>query len=126
MDRNQSQKEIVERYIEAYNNFDINVMLENLASDVQFENISDGEINLAIHGIEEFRVQAESAKTLFKERAQNIVSLQSMQNRVEVQIAYTGVLAKDLSNGLKKGDIINLNGKSTFIFTGGKISHIAD
>jgi hypothetical protein len=36
------------------------------------------------------------------------------------------VLAKDLPNGLKKGQELNLSGKSIFKFSGNKITSLTD
>jgi hypothetical protein len=102
MNSNQRKQEIVENYIQAYNHFDIKGMLHDLHNDIQFENISNGQANLTTHGIEEFRNQAESAKKLFKKREQKITTIKSNLNSVEVQIDYTGILAVDLPDGLKK------------------------
>lgn len=126
MDNNQRQQEMVENYIQAYNTFDIKGILRDLHDEVWFENVSEGVVNLTTHGIEEFTKQAESAKKLFDKREQRIISIQSTEHTVEVQIDYTGTLATDLPGGLKKGDTINMNGKSTFVFKAGKISHIKD
>lgn len=126
MGNNQRQQEMVENYINSYNKFDTEGMLNDLHEDIRFENISNGEVNLTTQGIEEFKNQAESAKKIFKKREQKIISIQSDRDTVEVQIDYTGILANDLPNGLKKGDTIKMSGKSTFVFKNSKIIHITD
>ena len=116
----------IEAYIKAYNRFDVNGMIKNLHQEIRFENISNGAITLATDGIEEFRKQAERAKDLFNQRGQKITSLQVDNDKAEVEIDYQGVLAKDLPNGLKAGEIINLKGKSIFYFDNDKIIKIKD
>ncbi|WP_207431486.1 nuclear transport factor 2 family protein [Sabulibacter ruber] len=120
------QEETVRDYIRAYNAFDVDGMLQHLHQDVCFENISGGEVNLTTHGLEEFRKQAENAKDFFREREQKVLSLQSTNSTTEAHIDYTGVLARDLPNGLQAGTVLQLSGKSTFHFQDDKIIRLVD
>ena len=126
IDYNKTRQEIIENYIHSYNSFDIKSMLKDLHKDIKFENISNGQINLATNGIEEFKNQAENAKDYFKEREQKIVDFQYKGDIIEVTIEYIGIAAKDLPNGLKSGDTLKLNGKSIFRFKDDKIISIQD
>lgn len=126
MSDDETRKKIVESYIRAYNNFDVENMLKDLDERVRFQNISNDAVNLTTDGIEEFRKQAEYAKDLFSQREQKITGLKFGENTVEAEIAYRGTLAADLPNGLKKGSKIELNGKSIFRFAGDKIIEIED
>ncbi|MGS2762323.1 nuclear transport factor 2 family protein [Sinomicrobium sp. M5D2P9] len=119
-------KKIIENYINAYNNFDIDGMLAELHTDICFENIHGDETTLTTQGISEFEEQAGKATRIFTEREQVVNSFQTHGNQTIVSISYTGILACDLPNGLKKGDIIKLNGKSVFTFREGKIIHLRD
>jgi hypothetical protein len=126
MSDNETRKKIVENYVCAYNNFDVENMLRDMDERVVFRNIAGGEVNLKTRGIEELRKQAEQAKNLFSEREQKITGLKFGENTVEAEIAYRGTLAADLPNGLKKGDRIQLSGKSVFRFAGAKIIELDD
>ncbi len=117
---------IIENYIEAYNNFDVDGMLLHMHPEVVFENIANGEVTLEVKGIENFRAQAEEAKRYFTKREQKISSLSLNGEVAEVQIAYEAVLAIDLPNGLKAGDMLALEGKSVFTFADGKIIRLQD
>lgn len=119
-------RKIIENYIDAYNSFDIDRMLSDMHDDIKFENISNGEVNLATNGIEELRNQAELARRLFKERKQTITDIKFDDNQVEVKIDYRGILAVDFSNELKTGDVIKLKGSSVFRFKDNKIIEIKD
>lgn len=121
-----SEKEIVEKFITAYNSFDIDSMLKWLHPEVKFKNISGGDVNSMTSGIEEFELLARQSSYLFKERQQKIVSMVEAVNKINVEIKYRAVLAVDLPNGLKVGDSINLNGKSEYIFKDGLIYSITD
>lgn len=119
-------KDIIEQYIYAYNAFDVEGMCEHLDADIVFENISNGDINLTTRGIEEFREQVEAATTYFTEREQRITAWDIQDQQVLVEIAYAGILAIELPNGLTAGDTLNLTGQSIFEFQDGKIIHIQD
>lgn len=123
---NSTKQNLIEQYIEAYNNFDVEGMLAGLHNDVVFKNIANGEINLQTDGIEAFRNQAEQAKAFFSERTQTITSIRFDESETEVEIDYIAILAMDLPNGMKTGDRLELKGKSIFRFLDGKIIEIQD
>lgn len=126
MNENDNRSTIIKNYIKAYNNFDVENMLSNLHDDIEFKNISNGEVNLTTKGITEFKTQAEKAKSIFSKREQKITALHFDENKAEVEISYTGILAVDLPNGLKSGHKIELNGQSIFTFQDNKIIKIED
>ena len=117
---------LINRYISAYNAFDIDGMLGVLSQDIRFENFSGGKLTHATTGIEEFRRLAEHSVTLFSERAQKITSIQVGARIATVTIAYRGVLAADMPDGPRAGSVIELQGTSEFSFTGGRIVKIVD
>ncbi|PVY39048.1 nuclear transport factor 2 family protein [Pontibacter virosus] len=121
-----TKKEIIENYIRAFNSFDVPGMLQYLHDEVVFSNISNGEVNLSLQGIEAFREQAEQAAKLFKEREQVILQYQEQENTAEVTIAYRAVLAIDFSKDMKAGDTLTLKGKTIFGFQYDKIISIED
>ena len=119
-------EQMIRDYVDGYNNFDIEKMTANLDKHVRFKNISGGETNMSLDGLESFRAQAEEAKKLFSLRKQTIKQFAHKDDRTEVEIDYHAVLAMDQPNGLKKGDELNLEGKSIFQFSGDKIISITD
>ena len=120
------REKIIKDYINAYNNFDIEKMLTHLDEHVKFENISNGATNMTLTDLNSFREQAEQAKKIFTTRKQTIRSWTHQDNLIEIEIEYNAVLAIDLPNGLKKGDNLNLEGKSIFKFSGDKIIELTD
>ncbi|MCZ8520995.1 MULTISPECIES: nuclear transport factor 2 family protein [Paenibacillus] len=122
----QGTKAIIERYIEAYNSFDVEGMLTLLHPDIVFRNFAGGEMNTQTRGIQEFRELAENASHMFASRQQTITDYRMMDEVVEVRIDYEGVLAVDLPNGLKAGETLELQGKSLFELSEGKIVRIED
>ena len=121
-----NQRTIILDYIQAYNAIDIEGMAKNLHENVLFENISDGQVNLATKGIEAFTKQAEAAKKYFAQREQKITSWNFEENKVTIHISYKAILALDLASNMKAGDTLQLQGQSTFTFKDGLISSIQD
>lgn len=120
------REKVISNYISAYNNFDIEKMLTDLDENIQFENISNDVTNMTLKDLTAFRNQAEQAKNIFSKRRQTITSWKHLPNQTEIEIAYFAVLAIDLPNGLKKGESLNLSGKTIFTFLADKIIEIKD
>jgi ketosteroid isomerase-like protein len=117
---------LVERYLTAYNDFDIPGMLAVLDPAVEFRNVANGEITATAEGIEEFRQLAEQGATLFRSRRQTVTDYAADGERATVGIDYVGVLAADLSPELRAGETLRLSGRSTFVFRHGRIARIID
>ncbi len=60
-----NRESIIKNYIEGYNQFDIDKMVENLDSTIVFENITNGVTTMSLREIEAFKQQAERAKLYF-------------------------------------------------------------
>ena len=119
-------QKMIENYIDAYNSFNIEKMMKDMHQNLQFENISNGEMSLATSGIEEFKHQAEQALHYFSERQQKINDLVFKDEQIEISIVYTAVLAIDLPTGQKAGDKLQLTGRSIFKFKDDKIIELHD
>ena len=117
---------LIERYITAYNAFDVPGMLAHLHEDVTFENIAAGQVTASARGREELRALAERAATLFTSRRQTIRQYVPMADGARVEIAYEGVLAADLGPELRAGTTLRLSGRSTFEIRDGRIARIVD
>jgi hypothetical protein len=120
------QEQVVQKYIDAYNAFDVDGMLKLLSPDVRFENWSGVHLTAEASGIDEFRQLAEQAKTIFSEREQRITAFKQGADYVTVGIAYRGQLAVDIPDGPRAGTVLELNGESEFAFDGHLISRIVD
>ena len=110
----------IDRYLHAYNAFDVAGMLDVLHPDVEFRNVGAGQVTAAAHGREEFRALAERAVTLFRSRRQTIRDYVADGARAWITVDYEGVLAADLGPGMQAGDTLRLTGRSTFTFSGFK------
>lgn len=120
------QKEVIESYVAAYNSFDVEAMLKFVHPDVVFRNVAGGEVNATATGIHEFRKLSERAKSFFSARCEQITGLESVGDTATVDISFKAVLAVDLPNGMKAGDIHKLTGRSVYEFLDAKIYRITD
>lgn len=120
------QKSLIEKYIAAYNSFDVPAMIACLHPKVTFLNYVDGKANVSTKGIKKFKKQAESAIPIFSERKQKVKSWKFEDEKLRVEIDYEGVLAIDLPTGKKAGEVMKLKGTSVFTFKGDKIVRVED
>lgn len=118
--------ELINRYLTAYNAFDVDGMLALLAPAVRFENYSGDNLTAAATGIGEFRQLAEQAKALFAQREQRITAIESRDDVLIAGIAYRGCLAADIPDGPRAGTVLDLSGCSEFSFEDGLIGKIVD
>lgn len=115
------------QYVRAYNSMDVENIIADFAQDVIFKNFMNDEQTMHLQGIEEFKKQAIAALSYFSEREQSIESITHAHSSTEITINYRAIAALDFPNGLKKGDEINLEGRSVFEFsTDGKIVRLTD
>ena len=119
-------KKIVEQYFKAYNEFNLNGMIENIHNDLIFKTIVNGEITYELNGKYAFKEQIKQAFAIFKKREMKIVNQKFGDDMVENEINFKGVLAVDISDKLKKYDLVKLQSKSVFQFKNGKIISIED
>lgn len=102
-------------------------MCADMAVDVVFENIHDGSTTMSLKGKDAFMKQALSVLDLFDTRKQTITSILHSRNISEITVDYEAKLAKNLPNGMKKGRVLRLKGKSIFEFSeDGKIVRLVD
>ena len=123
---NSDKEKLIDRYLVAYNSFDIGGMLALLSPDVRFENYSGGQLTDATNGIEEFKKLAEKSQSLFSDREQRITRLNHNQDFAIADISYRGKIAADIPNGPSAGTVLDLQGQSEFYFKAGQISMIVD
>ena len=121
-----NRETIIKNYIEGYNQFNIDKMVNAFDDNIIFEKIQNDKTNMSLNGIVEFKLQAEQAIAYFSKREQKIKSFNHTEKTTEIEIDYEAVLGMDFPNGLKKGQQLNLIGKSVFEFEGNKIIKLTD
>jgi len=119
-------QQAVDAYVRAYNALDVDGMLEHLHPEVEFRNISKGEVSLETHGVEEFRDAAQQASAIFSSRRIMPLGYHFGVDTTSLLVEFNGVLAVDLPNGPKAGETLTLPGESIFTFHDGQIIAIED
>lgn len=122
----QIKVKLINDYIEAYNSFDIELMLDLLDEEIEFKNISHGEITDSTKGKVEFSLIAEQSKALFSKRKQKIENITFLKDGASVDIVFSATMAISTPDGLKAGQEISFKGSSSFTFKDNKISKIHD
>jgi len=117
---------LIARYLAAYNDRDVDGMMAVLHPDVEFRNLSAGELTASARGKAELRALAEHAVTLFASRRQTVLDSGSDGERAWITVDYEGVLSADLGPELKAGSTLRLQGRSTFAFRDGSIVELVD
>lgn len=117
---------LVDQYIAAYNCMDVTAMLATLHPEVEFKNISGGTVSASTSGLAEFKALAEQSLPLFSERQQIVLTFEGIETGAVMSIGFRAVVANDLPNGLKHGQVLSLAGRSEFAFRDGVISKIID
>lgn len=120
------RQHLIERYIAAYNAFDIEGMAAVLSPDVRFDNYAQGVKTHETVGIDAFRTLAQSSAAMFSQRRQNVLSLEFDPGQVIATIVFSDVLAVDMPDGPAKGSEVAMEGSSTFTFEEGKIRTVVD
>lgn len=121
-----AEKEIVERFIQFYNAFQIDDMADLLAEDCIFQNVSNSAGSFECRGKEEFLKLATQSALMFKERKQKVANWVISSLKIAVEIDYSAIIAHDLPNGLKQGERLQLKGVSIYEFENGKIKRLVD
>ena len=117
---------LIERYLAAYDAFDVAGMVALLHPDVTFENVAGGEVTASARGHDEFRALAERGATLFASRRQAMRAYHRTPDGARVEVDVEAVLAADIGPGLQAGDTLQVAGVSTFEIRDGRIVRLVD
>ncbi len=120
------KEEVIRRYIQAYNHFDVEGMLAGLHPDIEFQNISKGETTARTTGKSEFEALARQTGSFFKTRSQTLRSLRISGEKAVAEIDFSAVLKRDIPGGPRAGERLELRGTSEFLFKDGLIRSIVD
>lgn len=119
------KSKIVELYIQHYNNFEIDTMLELFTEDCVFENISNSSGAISVKGKEELKKLAIKSASFFSYRQQIVRNWVISDTKIAIEVDYYAVAASDFGI-VKAGGIIQLKGVSIFEFVDDKIKRVAD
>jgi hypothetical protein len=121
-----SYRNVLLRYIEAYNAKDVSRMLDCFDDECRFENISAGKVSVQTQGKAELEALARKSAAAFAWREQKVLSITEGPGRIVAEIEYHAVLQADLSPDLKAGSELSLRGISVMEFSGGQIVRLSD
>jgi ketosteroid isomerase-like protein len=121
-----SSDELVRRYIDAYNRFDIDAMCALLTPAIRFEHYTSGALAAEASGLSAFRALAETGAALFAQREQRLTALRIDGDHAFAAIAFQGTLAADVPGGPPAGTVLTMDGSSVFTFDQRRISKIVD
>lgn len=119
-------KEVVQKYISAYNDFDIETMISLMHTDCIFESRTDGMLSFTAKGKHDFRQICMVAKNNYKFRKQVIEGYTRIGDTLEVEIYFKATLANNLLDVGKKDEQIAFETKSSFEFKDGLIYKIVN
>lgn len=117
---------LIKQYIAAYNAMDVSAMLALLHEVIVFEHVSNTSGITLTSGKAELEKLARQSLSLFRMRRQTIRSLTLGERTAAVEIDFEGLLAADLPNGPKAGEVLTLRGVTVFAFSDGQIARISD
>jgi hypothetical protein len=117
---------LIDRYLRAYNTFDLAGLLAMIHPEVIFQNISAGRVTAAASGVEEFRRLAEQSAELFAIRSQTRVGYSIEGDQIIIEVIFEGALAADWPPAGRAGEKLRLSGRTEFGFAEGLIARIID
>jgi hypothetical protein len=123
---NAAKFDLIDKYIAAYNAFDVDGMCACMHPDIRFENWSDGQLTQALDGLDAFRAQAVAALEYFSERKLEEQECEVAWESIVSEVFFSATLAVDLPNGMKAGQELKLIGRSEFRFRDGLIVFLRD
>jgi len=126
VDKGCVMRELIERYLAAYNRMDVDGMLATMHREVVFENYTAGVMSVRTQGADELRHLAQSSSYLFSARRQLILAYEERDGTATAHILFDGTFAVDLPNGVRAGQSITLNGRSEFRARDGLLVYIGD
>ena len=119
-------EDIINRYIQSYNDRDIEGMLDCVTEDVIFENISNASQSMRLEGRDQMGEVARLSGNAFSYRRQRLINLIIGEGKASAEVEFEGKAAVDLPNGVRAGETVKIRGASFFEFRGRLLSRIAD
>ncbi|WP_266168747.1 nuclear transport factor 2 family protein [Dyella subtropica] len=120
-------RDLINRYIDAYNRMDVPAMLATMHREVVFENYTAGVLSVSTRGVDELRHLAESSLHLFAARRQIITAFREHGDAAATaDILFDGTFAIDLPNGVRAGQSMSMTGRSEYRVRDGLLIYIAD
>ncbi|MBI5549696.1 MAG: nuclear transport factor 2 family protein [Deltaproteobacteria bacterium] len=123
---NDELPDVLRRYLDAYNQKDVDAMLSTMTADVVFENISNSSEPRRTMGKAALEALARQSASVFSSRRQTVVDAIVSSSRIALMIEFEAVLTSDMSNGWKAGQTVRMIGASFFTLREGLIAKVVD
>ncbi|MFY0630476.1 MAG: nuclear transport factor 2 family protein [Flavobacteriaceae bacterium] len=120
------QEELINIYVKGYNDFNMKKMLSPLHSKIVFENYVKDELTMKLEGIKSFKKKAQKGVEMFSKRKKDVLSFDHQEDHSVAIMNYSATLKVDIGEKMKKGQVMNISGKSIFFFKDDRISKIQD
>jgi hypothetical protein len=121
-----AQRDLVERYLAAYNAFDVDGMLAVLAPAVRFAHYRGEVLCVATAGQDAFGQLALQALDWFAARAQRVTAWQARADGLVATIAWRATVGAGMPDGPPPGTVLELTVTSEFTFAAGQIASLVD
>lgn len=116
---------IIQAYLDAYNRKDVSALVNCVAEDVVFENVSNAGQSIKIEGQDAFAELAEQAAAMFAHRNQSVKTAVVNGNLVALEVEWVGTPAVDLGP-MKAGVQVAMRGASFITIADQKLVRIVD
>jgi steroid delta-isomerase-like uncharacterized protein len=120
------KRDIIETYIRAYNDKDVDAMMALFVPDVRFESVSNGTGVVRAETREELRDLARQSAAMFAERRQVATRWIESGDDVAVEIDFRCRLSVDIPDAARAGEEMTLRGASFFTIRDGRIARLVD
>lgn len=120
------QEELINMYVSGYNAFNMKKMLSPLHSKIVFENHVKDELTMKLEGIKSFKKQAQKGFDIYSKRKQELLSMDHEEGKSTAIVNYSGTLKVDIGDQMKKGQVMNISGRSVFTFQDDRIIKLED
>ena len=117
--------QIVDAYLRAYNDRDVDAMLACVSDDIVFENVSNSAPSLLIEGRTAFADLARGAAEAFISRRQSVRNCVIASGKVALEVDWEGTPRADMGK-LRAGVQVSIRGASFFVIDGDRIGRITD
>lgn len=119
-------EELINIYVNGYNNFNMKKMLSPLHSKIVFENYVKDELTMKLEGVKSFKKRAQKGFEMFSKRKQELLSIEHKEDQTIVLVNYSATLKVNVGDKMKKGQVMNVSGKNIFTFQDDRISKIEE
>jgi len=122
----EEKRAVIERYVQAYNAFDVEAMAALLHPDAEYLRITDGEVTARASGLQEFGTLAAEEGKQCSSRKLTVMQDYEKGGQVLLELKLTCVLAAEVAERLQGGETLTLEGVGEVTFHEEKIHRLTE